>query len=432
MRKVALLFLLLLTIGTHAQHDLYVGGQLDAGILSNPSFGNGPLDQKFFSPQLGGLLTAKLRMFDAIAIEVGIGQHWNNSRLKDPAFESANDGFSVKLNNSNYYWSYYTAISGMIRINSSRTYLYGKLSYSQNVYGKQTLNESKTFQIARSNIDQTLNYTNSYQQSNLSIQPEIGIQYKTPDRNLISAGIKLNLGQSNASNGSYVIVDNVSGTETNSQLSSLGNFTAFTFRYDILIRHISKKERAKKLTRKEIKDMAIDLNKPKPDPKIDTAIDTIATDTTIAVQPKIDSVVVSPPNMDLDTNRTDTSYTTPKEIDGRVINVSKKVKVHSSKVTVSIWDHQTVDGDRVSLNFNGKWILTNYTLKKEKYQFNLHLVDGKNVFVLHALNLGKYIPNTAALIVEEEDGKKHRIILESDLNESGTLEINYKKRRKEK
>ena len=70
-------------------------------------------------------------------------------------------------------------------------------------------------------------------------------------------------------------------------------------------------------------------------------------------------------------------------------------------------------------------------MKKEKYEIQIELREGLNTFVLHALNLGKYKPNTAALNVFDGE-KKHRIILESNMNESGTLQINYKKKRDDK
>ncbi len=391
MRKILFTAVFFIQLSVIAQHDLYVGGQLDAGIVGKTAFENESLSKKNLSPHLGGLVFINLRMFDLISLEAGIGQHWNNTRLKDPSFENENEGFSVELNHKNFYWSYYVAFAGLYRIGKTDTYLYGKLAYAINVYGKQTLSNTKSFAISRLNIDQTLGSSISYVASNQSIVPEIGIQQKLASRNLIGIGLKMNLGSTDALKGEYTITDNIRGNTITDKFSSLGNFTSLSFQYNIVLHHIPKRERVKRIPKKE-KVLAEEIE--------DTIVDTI---------PEVKD--------DL-----------PTEIEDRKLVVTRKVKVHSSTVKIMVWDHQTVDGDRVSINLNGRWILENYTLKKEKHIFEIELEEGINTFVLHALNLGKYSPNTAAFIVKEGI-KSHRVILESDLNESGTLEINYKKKK---
>ena len=93
-------------------------------------------------------------------------------------------------------------------------------------------------------------------------------------------------------------------------------------------------------------------------------------------------------------------------------------------MTVRVWDNQKVDGDRISLNLNGKWVLENYTLAKKPHVFQIELNEGKNIFVLHALNLGEIHPNTAAIVIV--DGiKENSLLLESTLESSGTIELTY-------
>lgn len=391
MGKVIFILIILFQLQASAQQDVYVGGQLDAGIAGKTTFDDKSLDKKNLSPHFGGLLFVNYRLFDAVSIEIGIGQHWNNTRFKDPSFEKENEGFSLEMNNKNYFWNYYVALSGFYRIGTTETYLYGKLGYSFNVYGNKTLTNAKPFEISRLAINKTISSTISYVSSNQSLMPEIGIQQKLLNDNLISVGLKMNFGRTAALNGNYTITDNITGEATVDKFSSLGNFTTLTFRYNVLLHHIDKKEKVKrtpKIKKEKVKDESSETKQdPKPKPKKEV----------------------------------------PTEVAGRELIVIEKLKVHSAKVTVFVWDHQTVDGDRISLNLNGKWILEDYTLKKEKHSFEIELEEGVNTFVLHALNLGKYKPNTAALIVKE-GVKSHKVILESDLNESGTLEINYKKK----
>ncbi len=383
-----------------AQHDLYLGGQIDAGVMSKNQIDGNRLKQNFVSPHFGGNLFLSYRMFDVVSFEFGLGQHWNNVRYEDDVFERNNEGFSSKLKHENFYWTSYAAISAMYKIGNTDTYIYGKLAYSNNVYGKQTLNSNNTFVISQSNINQSLSSQIDYVASNQSLIPEIGIEQKLINQDLLAVGIKMNIGNSEVFSGNYTVTDHVAANSISNNFSSFGDYFSLCFRYNIQLYHVPKKERFKRFEKKEAKIVIPPIL---PDPRKDTIIE----------EPKDTIIVAEPPNTD--------------NLANRKLIITKKMKVHSSKVKVMIWDHQTVDGDRVSLNLNGKWVLENYTLEKEKYTIELELQEGVNIFVLHALNLGKYEPNTAALMVDDGE-KTHRVILISDMSESGTLQLNYKKK----
>lgn len=373
-----LLFITLLSLKGYSQHDFYAGIQLDAGSMLSPNFENSVLKKKNISPQIGASLSGTYRYFDMFGVEIGISQQWNNTRYRDPSFENEHEGFDVNFNNKNYNWNYYAAISSMMRIGFTKTYLYGKIGYSINIYGKETLTETKDFIINSENTDKTISATTNYNQQNYSLIPEIGVQHKILNGDIISAGFKMNMGQSSVMEGEYIITDNITDDVIKENITSTGDFVSLNFRYDMLLHHISKKEKAQKKVKK-IKETPI-----------------------VSTTPKV----------------------TPTVADRKLV-VTHKIKVFAPKVTVYLWDHQKVDGDRVSVNLNGNWVLEDLTLAKEKYSFEVELVEGKNIFVLHALNLGEFKPNTAAIMVM--DGVKvHQIILESNMNESGTLEINYK------
>jgi hypothetical protein len=70
------------------------------------------------------------------------------------------------------------------------------------------------------------------------------------------------------------------------------------------------------------------------------------------------------------------------------------------------------------------WILQNYTLSEKKKEVLITLKPGQNFLTLHALNLGRLSPNTAALIVMD-GAVEHKIVLESTLQQSGTIELTY-------
>lgn len=399
MKKGLFIFLsLLFSQFVFGQQDLYVGADLIGGSLGRTELTSGLLDKKNYSPILGAQLSASFRLFDILSLEGGIGQHWNRIRLKDAAFEDEIDGFSLDIENSTIYWNYYAAASIFYKIGTTDSYVYGKFAISKNIYKEGSITETADFEVTSENIDRSLVYTSNYQGSNISYIPEVGVQHKFFKGNLLSLGFRYNLGQSEVLSSTYTITDNNTGTSKTDELSSLGNAFSFNLRFDYKLYHFAKREKVKKL---KLDEIAIDVSKKKEE---------------------VNDTVTAPIEV-IDT-------TPPVSVANRVLIIKDRVKVHSSKVLIQIWDHQTVDGDRVSLNLNGNWILENYELKKDKYEIEVELREGTNTFVLHALNLGKYKPNTAALLVIEGN-KKHRIILESNLKESGTLQINYKKRKKD-
>ena len=57
---------------------------------------------------------------------------------------------------------------------------------------------------------------------------------------------------------------------------------------------------------------------------------------------------------------------TPLVIQERKIQDEKVFEIESRYVIVNIWDDEKIDGDTLSINFNGKWILKDYHLIKEK------------------------------------------------------------------
>ncbi len=116
----------------------------------------------------------------------------------------------------------------------------------------------------------------------------------------------------------------------------------------------------------------------------------------------------------------------PSKLKEREIQMSTRtIKVDSLKFEVALYDHMIEDGDVISLNFNGDWILEKMPLTSEKKKLKLMLnSEGKNYFILHANNVGRRPPNTMAVDYYYR-GFKKQIILESNMNVSEMIEIEY-------
>ncbi len=107
----------------------------------------------------------------------------------------------------------------------------------------------------------------------------------------------------------------------------------------------------------------------------------------------------------------------PEELTERKILEGREVRVYDKTVTIELYDHKKIDGDIVSLNFNGRWILRNHILSAEPHTLTLQLEAGKrNYLLLYANNLGDEPPNTMALRIYNDQIKRTEI-LNSDLGQ---------------
>lgn len=119
-----------------------------------------------------------------------------------------------------------------------------------------------------------------------------------------------------------------------------------------------------------------------------------------------------------------TLTTLPTKLKDREITVaSKSIKVDSAKVVFELYDHMIEDGDIVSINFNGDWVVESHKITSKPYELKVQLNEsGKNYIILHAENVGRRPPNTMA-VSYMYNGKKKQIIMKADLNTSEMIEI---------
>ena len=111
----------------------------------------------------------------------------------------------------------------------------------------------------------------------------------------------------------------------------------------------------------------------------------------------------------------------PLSLQKRDVEVQKVITVRSKKINLSVWDNERVDGDRVSLSLNGKWILRNYEIAKEKHSFDIELIKNQvNELVFFAENLGEIPPNTTAINIQYEGYNKTHI-MRSNMDKSASI-----------
>ncbi len=107
-----------------------------------------------------------------------------------------------------------------------------------------------------------------------------------------------------------------------------------------------------------------------------------------------------------------------KKIKNRKVDEGETVYVSSEKLNITVYDHKKDDGDIISLNYNGNWLLEKYKIQNEEHKIDVVLHNDKknpDYILLYAHNLGKIPPNTVAIIID--DGVvKQRVVLNSDMN----------------
>lgn len=110
-------------------------------------------------------------------------------------------------------------------------------------------------------------------------------------------------------------------------------------------------------------------------------------------------------------------------VEGRKITHRKEVPVAHEAFTIYVWDGDKVDGDIISLQYNGQWLLRKFPISKTKKALRIEIEPGKeNQLVLYAENEGQFPPNTAAITFF--DGKQERSLnLSSDKATCGALKF---------
>jgi hypothetical protein len=108
---------------------------------------------------------------------------------------------------------------------------------------------------------------------------------------------------------------------------------------------------------------------------------------------------------------------------GRAVNAATRYMIDADSAEIQLMDNGIVDGDTVSLFYNGQLIVQKLGLKEKAFVIKVPIFKGyPNRLVVYAESLGAYPPNTA--LVQILYGKKREsFLLSSNMSKSASVEL---------
>ena len=110
----------------------------------------------------------------------------------------------------------------------------------------------------------------------------------------------------------------------------------------------------------------------------------------------------------------------------------KTIEIDNASFTVDLYDNGDIDGDSISLFFNGQLLLSHKRLSDKALRLKLDVDANRDVneLIMYAENLGTIPPNTALMVVNDGDNR-YEVRISSDLKKSGAIRFVYKPKTKQ-
>lgn len=162
------------------------------------------------------------------------------------------------------------------------------------------------------------------------------------------------------------------------------------------------------------------------------SVKTVPTDNTAPknVKPTEDAKNTIPPVADKKPEEkkiTDEKKDASIDISKRDTKVLKTIEIERETFKVDLYDNGEIDGDTISLFYNGRLLLSHKKLTDKPITLTLNATDAKDIneLTMYAENLGSIPPNTALMIVTDGDNR-YEVRISSDLQKSGTIRFIHK------
>ena len=121
------------------------------------------------------------------------------------------------------------------------------------------------------------------------------------------------------------------------------------------------------------------------------------------------------------------SLAVPKELTKRKNTEQSHIVINVRTINLKVYDNAIMDGDTVSILYNGKVLLSHQLLSEKGIELNIEL-DGfqtRHEIILFAHNLGSIPPNTALVVITAGE-KRYELFASASLQENAVLVFNYR------
>jgi hypothetical protein len=103
-------------------------------------------------------------------------------------------------------------------------------------------------------------------------------------------------------------------------------------------------------------------------------------------------------------------------------DILKTIPIVQQTFKVDFYDNGEIDGDSITVFYNGKIVVSHKMLTTKAISLTLALDENvkENIITMYADNLGSIPPNTALMIVTDGD-KRYEVRIDSDTEKSGSV-----------
>jgi len=158
----------------------------------------------------------------------------------------------------------------------------------------------------------------------------------------------------------------------------------------------------------------------------------------VKTEPKKNEVPAPPPLQGIKTDAPVVKTEVPEKImidpryQKRNSDLIKTIEIDNETFNVDLYDNGEIDGDSISLFFNGNLILSHKRLSDKAISLKLKIDNDKDVneLIMYAENLGTIPPNTALMVVNDGPNR-YEVRISSDLQKSGVIRFVHKFRNRQ-
>lgn len=125
--------------------------------------------------------------------------------------------------------------------------------------------------------------------------------------------------------------------------------------------------------------------------------------------------------------KSDPSEKAMPKYEKRNSDLLKTIEIDNDSFRLDLYDNGEIDGDSISLFYNGRLLLSHKRLSDKAITLKLKVenINDVNELVMYAENLGEIPPNTALMVVTDGDSR-YEVRISSDLQRSGVIRFVHK------